>query len=226
MKIIWLGQAGFLLEKAGKKIMVDPYLSDSCGKANPKSWRRTPLDERFLAVKPDVIVLTHDHADHTDKETLAHFLTEDSGVLVLASKNAWNTARTFGGNNNYVQFNRHTRWTFERITFTAVKAEHSDNEAIGVIVDDGDKKFYFTGDTLYNTELFDDIPDGIDTVFLPINGRGNNMNAHDAVLFAEKVGAKYAVPVHFGMFDELKGDVFTAKNRVIPTAFEEIKPEG
>ena len=29
MNVTWLGQAGFLLEKNGKKILIDPYLSDS-----------------------------------------------------------------------------------------------------------------------------------------------------------------------------------------------------
>lgn len=226
MKIIWLGQAGLLMEKDGRKIIIDPYLSDACHKLNPASWRRTPLDEAYLKIKPDVLVLTHDHIDHTDKETLCHYLTADSGILVLASGNAWNTARTYGGNNNYVKFDRHTRWTWEGITFTAVKAEHSDERAIGVIVDDGEKKYYITGDTLYNTDIFPDLPEDIYAVFLPINGKGNNMNAADAAAFAKKTGAKYAIPVHFGMFDEIDPTIFAAENRVIPTAYEAVKLEG
>ena len=90
MKITWLGQAGFLLEKGDIEILIDPYLSDACAKANPNSYRRTPLDESYLKRKPQVIVLTHEHVDHYDPETLAHYLTADSGVTVLAAKNAWN----------------------------------------------------------------------------------------------------------------------------------------
>ena len=55
-----------------------------------------------------MIVLTHEHIDHTDPETLAHYLNEDSDVLVLASENAWKKAKVFGGSNNYVNFNTGT----------------------------------------------------------------------------------------------------------------------
>ena len=40
MKIIWLGQAGLLFIKDDFKIMIDPYLSDSVKKINPKNYRR------------------------------------------------------------------------------------------------------------------------------------------------------------------------------------------
>ena len=222
MKVTWIGQAGFLIEKDGKKILVDPYLSDSCAKSNPASYRRTPLDESYLAMKPDVIVLTHDHIDHTDKETLEHYLPGEGGILVLAAANAWNTVRCFGGANNYVRFRPGTRWTFEGLCFTAVKAEHSDPESIGVVVDDGEKKLYFTGDTLYNEEVLASLPKDLFAVFLPVNGKGNNMNATDAAAFAARTGAKYAVPMHVGMLDELTPDIFTASNRVLPEVYQEV----
>ena len=44
MKITFLGQAGLLFEKDGKKIMIDPYFSDSVGKKNPKKHRRVPVE--------------------------------------------------------------------------------------------------------------------------------------------------------------------------------------
>ena len=58
----------------------------------------------------------------------------------------------------------------------------------------------------YNEAIFKEIPDDIDTVFLPVNGVGNNMNLTDAKRFAKRIGAKKAVPIHFGMFDELKAE--------------------
>ena len=134
MKITWLGQAGLLFETEDKKIIVDPYLSDSVKEIEPQNYRRVPVDERFLQIKPDIIVLTHNHLDHTDPETLRHYLGEDTGVLVLASGNAWNNIRKMGGNNNYVQFNRGVVWTDGSIRFTAVKANHSDECAIGVVM--------------------------------------------------------------------------------------------
>ena len=222
MKIIWLGQAGFALEHRGKTVLIDPYLSDACGKLNPNSRRRMPIDPKWLAVKPDVIVLTHDHLDHTDMETLPHYLPGEGGTLVLASANAWTRVRTLGGSNNYVRMTPGTRWSWEGVVFTAVPADHSDIGAIGIIVDDGTYKYYFTGDTLYNETIFPWLPDDLHAVFLPINGVGNNMNAIDAAAFAARTGAKYTVPIHWGLFDSLDPTCCPAPNRVIPTVYRPI----
>lgn len=222
MKIKWLGQAGLLFEDGESIVLVDPYLSNACFKRNPRSFRRIPVDESCLRLSPDVIVLTHDHLDHTDEETLSHYLLPHTAVTVLASKNAWEKARAFGGGNNYVLFTDGSVWTHKGIRFTAVKAYHSDAEAIGVMIDDGSKKYYVTGDTLYNEKIFGKIPPGIDTVFLPINGTGNNMNAEDALRFARRIGAKNAVPLHFGMFDDIDPQIFRAENAVIPKPYAEI----
>ena len=78
MKITWLGQAGLMFETCGKIIVVDPYLSDSVEKIEPHNKRRVPVDENFLKIQPDVIVLTHNHLDHTDPDTLRHYLGEES----------------------------------------------------------------------------------------------------------------------------------------------------
>ena len=223
MKITFLGQAGLLFEKGDFKIMIDPYLSDSVEKVNPKNYRRVRVAEGLFNIKPDVMIFTHNHLDHYDPETVPHFINETSGILVLSPRSVWDEVRRFGGNNNYVLFNRHTEWTQNGIKFTAVKAEHSDITPIGVIIDDGEKKYYITGDTLYNEEIFEDIPDDIYALFLPVNGVGNNMNMTDAARFAARVGAKKVVPVHFGMFDELSADNFACTRKVIPEIYKEIE---
>lgn len=223
MRVIWLGQAGLLFETENKIIMVDPYLSDSVEKIEPQNKRRVPVDKSFFDIKPDIIVLTHNHLDHTDPDTLKHFITQSSNMLVLASGNAWSTVRsTFGGNNNYVMFNRCSEWIEGNIKFTAVKAEHSDENAIGFVMEAEGKKYYVTGDTLYNTNIFSDLPEGIDYVFLPVNGRGNNMNMEDGKRFCEQMGAK-AIPLHCGLFDDLDMNKFGYENKVIPEFYKEIK---
>ena len=223
MKITFLGQAGLLFEKDGLKIMIDPYLSDSVVKVNPKNWRRVPVDESLFDIKPDVMVFTHNHLDHYDPETAPRFITAESGMLVLSPRSVWDEVRKIGGNNNYVLFNRHTEWTVGGVKLTAVKAEHSDITPIGVIIDDGEKKYYVTGDTLYNEEIFEDIPNDIYALFLPINGVGNNMNMVDAARFAKRVNPKKVVPMHIGMFDEMTADDFVCENKVIAEIYKEIK---
>ena len=223
MTVFWLGQAGLLFEFNGVRVMVDPYLSNSVEKVEPKNYRRLPIDESFFDIKPDILVLTHNHLDHTDPETLERLFSKHGGICILASYNAWQTARKFGGDNNYIMFNRGTVWTEKGIKFEAVYAEHSDDKAVGVIISYGGRKYYITGDTLYNKKVIKDINIPIDVVFLPINGVGNNMNMTDAAHFAEEIKAKTAVPIHFGMFDSLNAGNFGFKNRVIPEIYKEIK---
>ena len=225
MKYTYLGQAGFLIESGDVKIVVDPYLSDSVYKVNPKSYRRKPIDKSYFDIEPDLLLVTHNHLDHYDPESAPVFLAKERPMTVLGPTSVWNEARRNGGNHNYVEFNVGTEWTEKGLRFTAVKAEHSDSYAIGFIIEDlsDGKKYYVTGDTLYNHNIFADLPDDLYAIILPINGVGNNMNVTDAMDFAKRSGAKYAVPVHFGMFDQLSPECFKLDNRVIPTVYEEIQ---
>lgn len=212
-----------MLEADGLTIMIDPYLSDSVEKINPQNYRRVPVNRSFFKLQPDVMIFTHSHLDHYDPETVGHFLTADTAVTVLAPTSVWHEVRKMGGKNNFILFDRHTEWTEKGLTFTAVKACHSDPYAIGVVIDDGEKKYYITGDTLYNSEIFEDVPDNIYALFLPVNGVGNNMNLCDAARFAERIKAEKVVPIHIGLFDEIRGEDFSAGNKVIPEIWKEIK---
>ena len=222
MKITWLGQAGLLFETGDTCILVDPYLSDSLAAVNEKKKRRVPVDPRFLQIIPDVIVCTHDHLDHTDPDTLAHYLKREGNITVLAPASAWHTARQFGNQHNYVQLNRHCQWTHEEIRFTAVRAAHSDPDAIGVLIEAEGHIYYITGDTLFSTDIFADIPKGVDVVFLPVNGAGNNMNMADAKRFCEEIDAKLAVPLHCGLLDDLDMHGFAFASKVIPEIYRQI----
>lgn len=225
MKITWLGQAGIFFEISGKKILIDPYLSNSVAKIDPRNNRRQPIDERFLKIKPDIIVITHNHADHLDKETICCYLSEDSEVTVLAPSGSWQELRGFGGDKNkYVLFNDGTTWTEEFACFRAVKAEHSDENAIGVIIKVDGKNYYITGDTLYSERVFNSLMDlEFEMLFLPVNGVGNNMNLIDAQAFANRINAKYTVPIHFGLFDNIDGSDIQIKNRKLLSVYQEIE---
>lgn len=221
MKITWLGQAGLMFETEGKTVLVDPYLSDSVALLNPKNHRRFPVDDRFLKIKPDIIICTHNHGDHLDKETLKHYFTNESEMLVFGPNGSWQELRKFGGDSNYILFQQGTEWNEGGIRLRAVAAEHSDPDAIGVLLSAEEKTYYITGDTLYSERVFQSLPDeNLDAVFLPINGKGNNMNAADAARFAARCGAKHAVPMHFGLFDELTSDDFSCDGKIVPEPFQ------
>lgn len=232
MKISFLGQAGLLFETNGVTVMIDPYFPDNVATVNPRNYRRVPVDERVFEIRPDVVIITHDHLDHLDPVTLPRFLGEDTHATVLAPTSSWQKLCTLcgGSDNNYILFDAGTSVTEFGITFRAVYAAHSDPNAIGVVLSIEGQHYYVTGDTLYNERVFQsllgvakDIP--LKAVFLPINGVGNNMNVTDAARFVSRVNAEYAVPIHFGMFDELDPTTFDYPNRVIPRIYEEIKLE-
>ncbi len=224
LKVTWIGQAGLYIQSETASVIVDPYLSDSVKKINPTKSRRMPIDERFLALEPDFLLFTHVHLDHYDPETAQVYFAHEKPITVLAPASVWKDARKYGGAHNYVQFDRHTVWTEKGLRFTAVKAVHSDDYAIGFIIEElasGDK-FYIVGDSLYNSEIFSDLPTNIHAIFLPINGEGNNMNMLDAADFAKKSGASVVVPLHYGMLDDLTPDGFKCPNTVIPRLYQEI----
>ena len=224
MKITFLGQAGLCFDTGTTKIIIDPYLSNSVGERDAKKNRRQPIDDKWLNANPDILVFTHNHLDHYDEQTVKRYLSATTKRLVLAPRSVWNNVRLFGGENNYVQFQTGTKWTENSVTFQAVKAEHSDADAIGVVITIDNENYYVTGDTLYNQSVFDSLPSiAFKAVFLPINGVGNNMNAFDAALFAEKVKARNVVPVHFGLFDDMTGEELKLGNTVIPKIYKEIQ---
>lgn len=228
MKITWLGQAGLLLQTKNTTIMVDPYFSDSVGKRNPQKHRRVDAPSWAWDLRPDILLITHDHADHMDMETLPHFLRQDAEkpITVLSSYNTYMAVKELGGPHNYVLLNRHSVWTEGGVTVYAVKAEHSDLTAVGFIVDDGERTYYIAGDTLYNYDVIDDVlalcADGPDVAFVPVNGVGNNMNMADAEDFCADVNAKITVPLHCGLFDDIPLADFKGKGAVIPTVWQEI----
>ena len=69
MNLTWLGQGGFLLESNGRRLVIDPYLSDSLAKSHG-TFRMIPPPMAIDETVPDVVFVTHDHLDHFDPETM------------------------------------------------------------------------------------------------------------------------------------------------------------
>jgi L-ascorbate 6-phosphate lactonase len=224
MKVTWLTHSGLVFENDRLTVVVDPYLSDTLGEKCDGMKRRVDVDESFFELSPDVILITHSHPDHLDKATLDRFLKkEDKEITVLAGGAAYEKLVSFGYSHNLVLLSPHSVWSEGGVTFYSVKAEHSERDAVGFILDDAEKTYYVSGDTLYNFDVIDDcldlVEDGVDYAFLPINGKGNNMNAKDAADFAYEIDAKVAVPIHYGLFDSIDPQVFDFEDSLILTPY-------
>jgi L-ascorbate metabolism protein UlaG (beta-lactamase superfamily) len=73
--LYWLGQAGFILDLDGCRVLLDPYLSDSL--ARKYRGTRFPHTRQMAApITPeqldrlDLVLCTHRHTDHMDPDTL------------------------------------------------------------------------------------------------------------------------------------------------------------
>lgn len=222
MKVTWLTHSGLLFENDRLTILVDPHLSDTFGE------RKIPVDESCFDISPDVVLITHSHPDHLDFATLDKLLSRtDKEITVLANATAYEKLVAHGYPHNAVLLSPHSVWSEGGVTFYAVKAEHTERDAIGFIIDDAEKTYYVSGDTLYNFDVIDDcldlVEDGVDYAFLPINGKHNNMNAKDAADFAYEIGAKTAVPVHYGLYDNVDPDDFDFDDRLILTPYDAVE---
>jgi L-ascorbate metabolism protein UlaG (beta-lactamase superfamily) len=73
LRVTWFGHSASLVELAGKNILLDPMLSIEMG---PVSWATPNRYNPTLAIRPeqlpaiDAVVISHDHYDHLDYQTI------------------------------------------------------------------------------------------------------------------------------------------------------------
>ena len=71
----WFGQSGYLLLWKGKRVLIDPYLSDSLTKKYAATNKpHVRMSERVvdpqLLKNISIVTSSHNHTDHLDGETL------------------------------------------------------------------------------------------------------------------------------------------------------------
>lgn len=222
----WLGQSGFLIVKAGRGLVFDPYLSDSLTKkyagTNKPHERLTervvdPAELGALGIL-DVISSTHNHTDHLDAETLLPLLAANpqARLIIPAANREFVIGRLGGGiESQLVEFDAGISKEVCGLCIQGVAAAHNSIEKdgegrckfLGYVVRWGRYTFYHSGDTLRFDGMAELLrPLSVDLAFLPINGnrpeRGvaGNLDGEEAAQLAHDMGAKCVVPCHFGMF--------------------------
>lgn len=207
MKITMLGILGVAIESAGRLLMVDPYLLDTLHETNGEDFARmVPVNEKWLAARPDMVLLTHDHADHMDMPSLKAVVTGEKKVELLAGINSWQKVRgNLPGDVNCIMMTPGCEWTSGDIHVRAVNARHSDFTGVGYVITVEGKKILISGDTLYFGEAAKEIGD-VDIAIVVMNGKGNNMNCEDAARYVANVNAKLAIPAHWGLFEKFSDD--------------------
>lgn len=211
MKLMWLGQAGYRLEASdGTAVVIDPYMSDSLRISRGGSYtRQVPINEEILHKKADILVLTHIHEDHMNFDTIDAIIAENEELAILSPLNVQLALRQRYADKavKLMQFDRGVQITLSGLRFTACFACHSDEKAIGFIVEGEGKTLIHTGDTMYHLSLPEAYPKHADALMISINGQGNNMNAVDAARLTKQLAPKAVYPMHWDMFKAYGCDV-------------------
>jgi len=206
MEITWITGGGFIIEQAGHRLVVDPYLSDVVEKA--MKWTRlasAPVELEDL--RPDIVFSSHNHPNHLDPEAIPKIAKYYPSCHFVGPKSVTEEITGIGINSNRLTTLKvGTSINIDGFQLTATPADHSDPDAVGIIIESDSKKIFISGDTRYYPELAKDILnycDGkIDLALICMNGKYNNLNIEEAVDVLKELKPRIASPMHYGLFAE------------------------
>lgn len=225
----WLGQSGFLLQWQGKRVLLDPYLSDSLTKKYLNTEKpHTRMSE--LVIKPDllkkisVVSSSHNHTDHLDAETLIPVLQNNPGIkFFIPEANREFVCERVKCNLDFpIGLNDKQSITVDGFTFHGIPAKHNEIERdengnckyMGYVIEFGRYKIYHSGDTLWFEGMVNLLkPFAVDVAILPINGDdpnrkvAGNLNCKEAAELGKAITAKTVMPCHYDMFEFNTADV-------------------
>jgi len=240
--LYYLGQTGYLFVGEGVNLLFDPYLTDSVDRLcsdDRAIWRRNydppvTIEELFFV---DLVLLSHDHLDHTDPETL-------QGIVNFAPEAKFAASAAFSGKlteygvpaDRIIPLEVDVPFEFTgkgggTVTVTPIPSAHEELHPctsggyaeMGFIIDFMGKRVYHGGDTCVYDGLSERIR-GVNVAILPVNGRDEarhaidvigNMTAVEAAALADESGVGLVLPSHWDLYD---GNGETEEN--IITAFE------
>jgi len=102
LRITWIGHSSLIIEIGGKRILTDPVWSDRASFSSfigPKRFFQPPLP--LKALPPiDAVIISHDHYDHLDKNTIKFFA--DTSIPFYCSLGVKPYLKDWGIINNYI----------------------------------------------------------------------------------------------------------------------------
>lgn len=235
----WLGQMGYALKIGKKVVYIDAYLSENPLRNTP------PVLKPEEIVNADIIIGTHDHEDHIDRNAWHQMSVSSPNALFIVpkllvtklSKELMIDEHRFIGLDDNLEVN------IDGITLTGLASAHEflDQDEVtgcypylGFIIEGNGIKLYHSGDSCIYEGLQSKLKKfgTIDVMFLPINGRDatryldnciGNMTYQEAVDLAGSLSPRLVVPGHYDMFafnseDPIRFvDYLNAKYKTIPS---------
>lgn len=216
LKFIWFGHSTILVNMDGKNILIDPIFSNA---ASPVSFMVKRFQPPVLKLEDlpeiDFVVISHDHYDHLDKETIKFFSGKKTQFIVPleVSKHL----KDWGITDEAIsELNWYESVKKDEMTFTATPAQHFSGRTLwdtnstlwaSWVVHGKREKIYFSGDTGYS-DHFKTIGEKygpFDYAFLE-NGQYNerwpyvHMKPEETIQAMKDINAKKFIPIHWGMF--------------------------
>lgn len=205
--VTWWGHATATVEDSGTRILTDPLFGAWLGHLRR---RRGPVPGP-TARDADLVVVSHAHHDHLDVASLAAIPAHVPIVLPRGAVALVGAARRLRGR-ELVEVAPGDEIKVGPVTVTAVPARHDGRRRRGTrlaaltlgYVISGAARTYYAGDTGLFCDLADAVG-GCDVALLPVGGWGPQLGpGHlDPIMAAgllPLLGAREAVPVHFGTF--------------------------
>lgn len=209
VRLYWLGQASFAFRTAaGRRVFLDPYLSDSCERLH--GFKRLSLPAlRPEEVAADWVVLTHEHTDHLDPDTLPVIARRNPACRFAAPAGC-----TAGLDQAGIPVDRRVllepnrRHDLGDLVVHTVPADHGDlsTTALTLVLEFGGVRVLASGDTSWRPVQFKPLYALQPDVVLPvINGVFGNMNHIDAAMMVAEAKPRFAIPCHFWTLAEQGG---------------------
>lgn len=212
----WLGQSSYVLKGSGIVVYIDPYLRVADRRLSPPPFPPSAV------TNADVVLLTHDHGDHVDPESLPGIAAASPGArFVVPRPIASRVSALIGGTDRLVLADADEPLRFDvrgaSIDVLPVPAKHEEFDRgdlgyphLGYSVRLNGVCVHHSGDTIpYEGQVERVREHDVDVALLPINGRDfyrtragtiGNFDYREAAEFAVQIGASVVIPMHYGMF--------------------------
>jgi L-ascorbate metabolism protein UlaG (beta-lactamase superfamily) len=184
VKITYLANEGFLIDSAGKRVLIDALFRDGI---KPYLTLPAQLREKLETAKPpferlDLILASHFHADHFDPTAVATHLSQNPNALFVSTNQAVEKLKS--GAANFAAISERSRGLCpkegERVSLThrgvqlqILNVHHGRGrpiENLGLLWQIAGRKFFHIGDSMANAEDFKNyavLQDRLDFAFIP-----------------------------------------------------------
>ncbi|MCB9258570.1 MAG: MBL fold metallo-hydrolase [Ignavibacteriales bacterium] len=226
VNLAWIGHSTILLNFYGTIILTDPILLNRIGmNVLGLSFGPSRLTPPALAIdeipKPDIILLSHAHFDHTDYNSLKKLTKKyPNKIDVIAAYLTKDVIEDLEWKSiTIIDWNESTE--INNIKFTALEVEHfgwrvpwekdrsrgymKDGRSYNAyLIENNGTKILFGGDTRKTKKLEVLKDTNPDVAIMPIGAYNPWTHAHcnpeEALVMAENIGAKYFIPIHTKTF--------------------------